>query len=141
MTSGIQKIAETNSGIQKFIEITKDNSKKTDEVLSFIEGIAKQTNLLGLNAAIESARAGEFGKGFSVVSNEIRKLSQSTKESAKQINSMLNTIQDSINEIYLRFNDSNLILDNQSSGLEEITATVQELNSTAIILNEFTSKM
>ncbi|MPQ32647.1 methyl-accepting chemotaxis protein [Clostridium estertheticum] len=141
MTSGIQKIAETNSGIQKFIEITKDNSKKTDEVLSFIEGIAKQTNLLGLNAAIESARAGEFGKGFSVVSNEIRKLSQSTKESAKQINSMLNTIQDSINEIYLRFNDSNLILDNQSSGLEEITATVQELNSTATILNEFASKM
>ncbi|MBX4269609.1 methyl-accepting chemotaxis protein [Clostridium estertheticum] len=141
MTSGIQKIAETNSGIQKFIEITKDNSKKTDEVLSFIEGIAKQTNLLGLNAAIESARAGEFGKGFSVVSNEIRKLSQSTKESAKQINSMLNTIQDSINEIYLRFNDSNLILDNQSSGLEEITATVQELNSTATILNEFASTM
>ncbi|MBU3073083.1 methyl-accepting chemotaxis protein [Clostridium estertheticum] len=141
MTSGIQKIAETNSGIQKFIEITKDNSKKTDEVLSFIEGIAKQTNLLGLNAAIESARAGEFGKGFSVVSNEIRKLSQSTKESAKQINSMLNTIQDSINEIYLRFNDSNLILDNQSSGLEEIPATVQELNSTATILNEFASKM
>ncbi len=141
MTSGIQKLAEKNSGIQKFIEITKDNSKKTDEVLSFIEGIAKQTNLLGLNAAIESARAGEFGKGFSVVSNEIRKLSQSTKESAKQINSMLNTIQNSINEIYLRFNDSNLILDNESSGLEEITATVQELNTTATILKEFASKM
>ena len=141
MTSGVQKISETNSGIQKFIEITNDNSKKTDEVLSFIEGIAKQTNLLGLNAAIESSRAGEFGKGFSVVSNEIRKLSQSTKESANQINSILNTIQNSINEIYVRFNDSNLLLDNQSSDLEEITATIQELNSTATILKEFASKM
>ena len=141
MTSGIQKISETNSSIQKFIEITKDNSKKTDEVLSFIEGIAKQTNLLGLNAAIESARAGEYGKGFSVVSNEIRSLSKSTKDSANQINSILNTIQNSINEIYLRFNDSNLLLDNQSSGLEEITATIQELNSTATILKEFASKM
>ena len=141
MTSGIQNISETNSSIQKFIEITKDNSQKTDEVLSFIEGIAKQTNLLGLNAAIESARAGEYGKGFSVVSTEIRNLSKSTKESANQINSILNTIQDSIKEIYLRFNDSNLLLDNQSSGLEEITATIQELNSTAIILKEFASKM
>lgn len=141
MTSGIQNISETNSSIQKFIEITKDNSKKTDEVLSFIEGIAKQTNLLGLNAAIESARAGEYGKGFSVVSTEIRNLSKSTKESANQINSILNTIQNSINEIYLRFNDSNLLLDNQSSGLEEITATIQELNSTATILKEFASKI
>ncbi|BCZ44411.1 chemotaxis protein [Clostridium gelidum] len=141
MTSGIQNIFETNSSIQKFIEITKDNSQKTDEVLSFIEGIAKQTNLLGLNAAIESARAGEYGKGFSVVSTEIRNLSKSTKESANQINSILNTIQNSINEIYLRFNDSNLLLDNQSSGLEEITATIQELNSTATILKEFASKM
>lgn len=141
MTSGIQNISETNSSIQKFIEITIDNSKKTDEVLSFIEGIAKQTNLLGLNAAIESARAGEYGKGFSVVSTEIRNLSKSTKESANQINSILNTIQNSINEIYLRFNDSNLLLDNQSSGLEEITATIQELNSTATILKEFASKL
>lgn len=46
-----------------------------------------------------------------------------------------------INAIYLRFNDSNLLLDNQSSGLEEIIATIQELNSTSIILKEFASKL
>ncbi len=79
MASRFQEISETNLGIGDFISKTNEYSKKTDEVLSFVEDIAKQTNLLGLNAAIESARAGEYGKGFSVVSNEIRKLSKSTK--------------------------------------------------------------
>ncbi|WP_315072089.1 methyl-accepting chemotaxis protein [uncultured Clostridium sp.] len=47
---------------------------------------------MGLNASIESSKAGDFDKGFSIVTNEIRKLSQSTKESANQINNILNTI-------------------------------------------------
>ncbi|GAA0078685.1 methyl-accepting chemotaxis protein [Clostridium sp. CTA-5] len=139
MASGLQKISETNSDIEKFIEITNDNYKKTDDVLKFIESIAKQTNLLGLNAAIESARAGEYGKGFSVVSNEIRKLSQSSSQSINEINQILSDIQNSINKIYNRFNASNSLLDRQASGLEEITATVQELNSTAALLKEFAS--
>ncbi|SFC29721.1 methyl-accepting chemotaxis protein [Clostridium uliginosum] len=141
MASGIQKISETNSDIQKFIEITNESSNKTDGVLNFIESIAKQTNLLGLNAAIESARAGEYGKGFSVVSNEIRKLSQSSKESINQVSEILNNMQNSINEIFERFNASNSLLDSQASGLEEITATVQQLDSTAAILKEFAAKM
>nr|WP_286674111.1 methyl-accepting chemotaxis protein [Clostridium sp. ZBS13] len=137
MSSGLQKISETNLDIEKFIELTNENYKKTDGVLKFIESIAKQTNMLGLNAAIESARAGEYGKGFSVVSNEIRKLSHSSSESINEINKILSSIQNSINEIYNRFNASNLLLDGQASGLEEITATVQELNSTAVLLKEF----
>jgi archaellum component FlaC len=141
MSSGIQNIYGTNSDIQKFIEATSENAKKTDEVLNFIEGIAKKTNLLGLNAAIESSRAGEFGKGFSVVSNEIRKLSQSSKESINQINEILNNIQASINQIYDRFNHSNELLDNQASRLQEINAKIQELDSTAGTLKDFAAKM
>lgn len=141
MVTGVQKISEANSDIQKFIEETNNNAQKTDEVLEFIGGIAKQTNLLGLNAAIESSKAGDLGKGFGIVANEIRKLSQSTKESTNQINSILKNMQNAINEIYLRFNDSNSLLEGQSSGLEEITATIQELNSTATFLKDFASKM
>lgn len=141
MASRFQEISETNSSIEEFIHKTTEYSKKTDEVLSFVEAIAKQTNLLGLNAAIESARAGEYGKGFSVVSNEIRKLSQSTKESVEQINLILKNIQNSISEIEARFNNSNGLLENQTAGLEEISATIQELNSNAAILNEFVTIM
>ncbi|MBE6050102.1 MAG: methyl-accepting chemotaxis protein [Clostridium sp.] len=141
MTSTFQKINETNSSIEKFIEETKENSKKTDEVLTFIDGIAKQTNLLGLNAAIESARAGEYGKGFGVVSNEIRNLSNSTKESIKQINDTLKNIQGSINEIFNRFQNSNNLLENQTADLEEISATIQELTATSTILKEFADEL
>lgn len=141
MSTTFQQISETNSSIESFIKETKDNSQKTDEVLSFIQGIAKQTNLLGLNAAIESARAGEYGKGFGVVSSEIRKLSNSTKESITEISETLNNMQNSIHEIYEKFQRSNNLLENQTAGLEEITATIEELTSTAAILNEFASKM
>lgn len=141
MSSGIQKISGANSDIQKFIQITNDGAKKTDEVLTFIEGIAKQTNLLGLNAAIEASRAGEYGKGFGVVSNEIRNLSKSSKESINEINKILNNIQDSIKQISDRFNNSNELLDNQALRLEEINGKIQELDSTAAILKEFAAKM
>lgn len=141
MSTNFQQISETNSSIETFIKQTKENSQKTDEVLSFIQGIAKQTNLLGLNAAIESARAGEYGKGFGVVSTEIRKLSSSTKESINEISKTLSSIQTSIHEIYEKFEHSNNLLESQTAGLEEITATIEELTSTAAILNEFASKM
>ena len=141
MASTFQQINQTNTSIESFIKETKESSKKTDGVLTFIEGIAKQTNLLGLNAAIESARAGEYGKGFGVVSSEIRNLSNSTKESINQINGILNNIQNSINEIYERFECSNNLLENQTAGLQEITATIEELTSNAALLNEFASEM
>lgn len=141
MASIFQEINQTNTSIENFIHETKESSKKTDEVLTFIEGIAKQTNLLGLNAAIESARAGEYGRGFGVVSSEIRNLSNSTKESVIQINDILNNIQNSINEIYERFQCSNNLLENQTAGLQEITATIEELTSNAALLNEFANEM
>lgn len=141
MSSGLQKISETNMDIQKFVEKTNESSKKTDDVLSFIQGISKQTNLLGLNAAIESARAGEYGKGFSVVSNEIRRLSDSSGESIKQINTILNDMQNSISEIYERFNNSNEILQKETAGIQQVSAAVEELNSTAATLKEFAEKM
>jgi len=141
MSNTFQEINETNSGIEKFIEETKENSNKTDEVLSFIQNIAKQTNLLGLNAAIESARAGEYGKGFGVVSSEIRNLSNSTKESTEQINQILNNIRNSINKIYEKFQKSNELLCMETSALQEVTATIEELSSTATLLDEFSNEI
>ncbi|NMM61895.1 methyl-accepting chemotaxis protein [Clostridium sp. P21] len=141
MSFAFQQINQTNESIGEFIKKTKESSKKTDEVLTFIKDIAKHTNLLGLNAAIESARAGEYGKGFSVVSSEIRKLSNSTKQSIDEINIILNNIQNSINEIYDKFKCSNSLLEDQTAGLQEGTATIEGLTSKAAILNEFASGM
>lgn len=137
MSSRVKEISETNEGIEEFIHKTGEQTKKTDEVLGFVESIAKQTNLLGLNAAIESARAGEYGKGFSVVSNEIRKLSQSTKESVQTIGSTLKSIKESVNEIEERFDASNKLLEGQTDGIEKISESIADLNLNAADLQDF----
>lgn len=138
MSDTFEKINKANNDIEEFIKKTDENSKKTDDVLSFIQNIAKQTNLLGLNAAIESARAGEYGKGFSVVSSEIRNLSNSTKESINTISETLRNIQTSINEIYSRFEDSKNLLNTQTGNLKEITENMDNLTKSANLLNSFT---
>ncbi|MCR3761539.1 chemotaxis protein [Clostridium felsineum] len=130
-TANIQTLSENNKNILVNVHKAIENTKNTSSVLKFVQGVAKETNLLGINAAIEAARAGEAGKGFSVVAQHIRKLSNSTSDSIKEINSVLKNIDESVNEIAAKIKDSNESFDTQAAALEEISASVQEVNNNA----------
>ena len=89
----MNEIADSVEKSAQIVQELGENSKEIGSIVGVISSIAEQTNLLALNAAIEAARAGEHGRGFAVVSDEVRKLAESSKESVLKIGSIIEKIQ------------------------------------------------
>lgn len=122
-------VSENQHSLNDEIQNIQKVSTEINEILGFIKGIADQTKMLGLNAAIEAARAGEFGKGFSVVAKEIRKLSDNSKQTIIKISELTSDIQDSVKKTINASNYTFANTENQTSTIEEINASVQEVLS------------
>jgi methyl-accepting chemotaxis protein len=96
-TNEVQAIADTVLETSKVVANLGEKSQQIGEIANVIRDIADQTNLLALNAAIEAARAGEHGRGFAVVADEVRKLAERTQSATSEIDQMIRGIQKEVN--------------------------------------------
>lgn len=118
-----KQISETENSIEETMETIKNletNSQRISLFTSKINNISKQTNLLALNAAIEAARAGDAGKGFSIVAQEVKNLSQLTQEAADEIEEELKGFANAIKETIKKSEESKIIL---QKGIELVEET------------------
>lgn len=102
----IKSISETVDSTESVVKQVHQETESIGSVLDVIKGIAEQTNLLALNAAIEAARAGEQGRGFAVVADEVRTLASRTSDSTSEIESMIETLQKGASEAVTKMGSS-----------------------------------
>jgi methyl-accepting chemotaxis protein len=137
----VEKTAQQIHAIHQSVDISGEvmnlldkRSQEIEEITKVITDIANQTNLLALNAAIEAARAGEHGKGFAVVADEVRKLAEQSQQSATQISELIKDIQadmvrstDSINQVKVDVQDGLGIVEKTQASFNEILDSMEKI--------------
>ncbi|MBF0556702.1 MAG: methyl-accepting chemotaxis protein [Nitrospirae bacterium] len=121
----VKAIADTVSESASFISSLGDRSKEIGDIVNVINDIADQTNLLALNAAIEAARAGEQGRGFAVVADEVRKLAERTARATSEISGMIGGIQKDVSRAVTSMNEATKRV---GIGVESVTKAGSALN-------------
>ena len=124
IADGVQNSSESNHEVYRLMGALLEETQKMNHILTAINKLSNSTKILGLNASIESARAGAAGRGFSVVAKEIERLSSSTTQSAKEIGDMLGSIEEQLNNISEKSRETTDTFMQQAASLEEIAATM-----------------
>ena len=127
--NGIRELAENVTQASETINQLQEDTNRVNVVLEVIRGIAEQTNLLALNAAIEAARAGEQGRGFAVVADEVRNLASRTQESTQEINQMLEQLQGAASKAVS-------MMESSQASVDESVKSANEAGDSLVVITE-----
>ncbi|ELV8624179.1 methyl-accepting chemotaxis protein [Vibrio cidicii] len=122
------KMAEQLNNAAQVVNSLKTQSEQIGKVIEVIQGISEQTNLLALNAAIEAARAGESGRGFAVVADEVRMLAARTQDSTKEIQAIIEELQNQSGRANESMHASLQMLTSNQTLASDVSATLQEIS-------------
>ncbi|QEL65631.1 methyl-accepting chemotaxis protein [Oryzomicrobium terrae] len=131
MVDEITRVSTVVNTAATQVAALEGQSAQISHIVSVIRDIADQTNLLALNAAIEAARAGEHGRGFAVVADEVRKLSERTAQSTSEITQMVSAIQESTQQVVAGIQEGVASVDNSVTLAREAGDTVSHLQEMA----------
>ncbi|OLN21463.1 hypothetical protein BTO30_14770 [Domibacillus antri] len=126
-----QELAVLNQGMFECSDVMKEEMGSIAAITDFASKIAKETNMIGLNASIQSAHAGEYGKGFSVVAKEIRRMAEKSSESSKTIKQQILNVQSTVNAILESIQQSSSFSMEQAAASQQLSASIEELNNIA----------
>lgn len=141
VAEGSTVLAESAQQLLVLAHQTVEQVDETDKVVSMVRRVADQTNLLGINAAIEAAHAGDRGRGFGIVAGEIRKLSKETVSSTNTIQQTLKTFEEAIGGMRVSIEQMTAIVDQQAASSRQVLAFIEEVHRMSEQLNEFAKRL